>query len=54
LWQPPIPGAAESGAVGAQITVAGLTAESLAAALLALPPEDRARLAALLLGATTR
>jgi hypothetical protein len=41
-------GAAESGAVGADPST--ITLESLAAALLALPPADRTRLAALLAG----
>jgi hypothetical protein len=39
---------AKSGAVAGQS--AGLTVEALAAALLGLSPEDRARLAAMLLG----
>jgi hypothetical protein len=45
-------GAAKSGAVGAESTSTG-NLESLAAALLALPPADRARLAALLAGQQT-
>jgi hypothetical protein len=48
LRQSPQAGAAKSGAVGADPSKINL--DSLAAALLALPPDDRARLAALLLG----
>jgi hypothetical protein len=48
LRQTPQDGAAESGAVS--VDPSTLTLEALAAALLALPPADRARLAALLLG----
>jgi hypothetical protein len=48
LRQSPQEGAAKSGAVPAEASTP--TVESLAAALLALPPADRARLAALLLG----
>jgi hypothetical protein len=44
------PGAAKSAAFPAEICPASLTPEALAWALQALPPSDRARLAALLLG----
>jgi hypothetical protein len=50
LRQPPALGAAKSGAFPAETASPALTAEALAAALLALPREDRARLAAMLLG----
>ena len=50
LGQSPFPSGAESGAVAAEIPSGGLTPEVLAAALLSLPLDDRARLAALLLG----
>jgi len=48
LRNPTPAGAAQSGAVSG-----GLTPEALAAALQALSPEDKARLAALLLGQPT-
>jgi hypothetical protein len=50
LGQFEISSAAKSGAVSAEIASGALTPDALAAALLALLPEDRARLAALLLG----
>jgi hypothetical protein len=50
LWQLPFSGAAKSGAVCGETALVGLTAEALAAALLALPAEDRALLAAMLTG----
>jgi hypothetical protein len=42
LRQSPFPGAAESGAVGAQYAAARIDAAALTEALLALPSEDRA------------
>jgi hypothetical protein len=49
LQQSPQAGAAQSGAVDAE-SPSTSNLEALAAALLALPPADRARLAAMLLG----
>jgi hypothetical protein len=51
LGQSPFLSGAESGAVAAE--VARLTPKALAAALMGLPPADRARLAAVLLGQQT-
>jgi hypothetical protein len=48
LRQTPIRGGAKSGAVS--VEALHITPDSLAATLLALPPSDRARLAAMLLG----
>jgi hypothetical protein len=52
LGQTSFQSGAESGAVSTE-TPSGLTAEALAAALMALSPADRARLAALLTGEQT-
>ena len=48
LGQSAFPSGAESGAVAAEVASGGLTPEALAAALLSLPLDDRARLAAFL------
>jgi hypothetical protein len=50
LRQSSLPADAQSGAVGAEAAPVQLTPEALAAAILALSPADRARLAALLVG----